>query len=70
MNNKLQSLKSELVSLGIDADNLTEGTVNGSPAIFIYKDGDEEHFTGYSDADVASGFAAEAAASLMRRFGK
>jgi len=70
MNNKWKSLKSELTSLGIDPYNMTEGTENGYPVIFLYKDGDKDSFSGYSDDDYACGYAMDENESLKRRFGK
>jgi hypothetical protein len=48
---------------------MSNGTINGNAAIFLYKDGNEYQFTGYSEGDVMEGIAAERDACLKETFG-
>lgn len=69
MANKYKELRSELESIGISSDNMSEGTVNGTPAIFLHKDGDEDQYTGHSEDAIMSGRAGDVNAWLKERFG-
>ena len=61
-------LRKHLKSLGISTYNMSNGTVNGYPAIFLYKDGNEYQFTGYTEGDIMEGIAAERDAWLAETF--
>ena len=47
---------------------MTEGTTDGTPCIFLYKDGKQAAFTGYSEGDIMEGIAAEHDAWLAETF--
>lgn len=61
-------LRKHLKSLGISTYNMSEGTVDGTPCIFLYKDGNQATFTGYSEGDIMEGIAAERDAWLAETF--
>ena len=54
---KHTELRKHLELLGISRNNMRNGTVNGLPAVFLYKDGKEAQFTGHTDAQIFSGLA-------------
>lgn len=65
---KHTELRKHLRNLGISNHNMRNGTVNGNPAVFLYKDGKEAQFTGYSEGDIMEGIAAEQDAWLAETF--
>lgn len=65
---KHTELRKHLRELGISKNNMSDGTVNGYPAVFLYKNGKEAQFTGYTEGDIFDGIAAERDAWLKENF--